>query len=78
MKHDYELVDNAIDCRTVKVVNVLLTHNRDRVQLRVEPPDPDGVGYAVVLTNESARVLGEALTKHAAAARLPTGANIAG
>lgn len=68
MKHDYELVANAIDRNTVKVVNVLLTHNRDSVQLRIDPrDDPDGIGYAVVLTNESARVLGEALIKHAAA-----------
>lgn len=69
MKHDYELVADAIDCNTVKVVHVLLTHNRDSVQLRMDPrDDPDGIGYAVVLTNESARVLGEALIKHAAAA----------
>ena len=68
MKHDYELVANAIDCNTVKVVNVLLTHNRDSVQLRIDPrEDPDGIGYAVALTNESARVMGEALIKHAAA-----------
>jgi hypothetical protein len=68
MKHDYELVANAIDRNTVKVVNVLLTHNRDSVQLRIDPrEDPDGIGYAVALTNESARVLGEALIKHAAA-----------
>ena len=68
MKHDYELVANAIDRNTVKVVNVLLTHNRDSVQLRMDPrDDPDRIGYAVVLTNESARVLGKALIKHAAA-----------
>jgi hypothetical protein len=68
MKHDYELVANAIDRNTVKVVNVLLTHNRDSVQLRIDPrEDPDGIGYTVALTNESARVMGEALIKHAAA-----------
>lgn len=46
----------------------MLTHNRDSVQLRMDPrDDPNGIGYAVVLTNESARVLGEALIKHAPA-----------
>ena len=67
-RDDYQLVANAIDCSTAKVVNVGLTHNRDSVQLRIDPrDDPDGVGCAVVMTNESARVLAEALIKHAAA-----------
>lgn len=66
MKRDYELVADAIDCNTVKVVHVLLTHNGDSVQLRVDRDDPDGIGYALVLTSESARALGEALIKHAA------------
>jgi len=69
MKRDnYELVANAIDCITVKVIDVALTHNRDSVQLRMDPRDDhDGIGYAVVMSNESARVLGEALIRHAAA-----------
>jgi len=69
MKRDYDLVTNALDCDTgTKVLNIALTHNRDSVQLRMDPrDDPDDVGYAVVMTNESARALAEALIKHAAA-----------
>ena len=70
IKHDYELVADGLDCNSAgsKVLRISLTHNRGSVQLRMVPrDDPDDIGYAVVMTNESARVLGEALIKHAAA-----------
>ena len=69
-RDDYDLVTNGLDCNSAgsKVINIALTHNRDSVQLHMDlRDDPDDIGYAVVMTNESARALGEALVKHAAA-----------
>ena len=69
-RDDYEIVANGVDCNSAgsKVINIALTHIRDSVQLHMDlRDDPDDTGYTVVMTNESARVLGEALIEHAAA-----------
>jgi hypothetical protein len=68
-RHDYELAANGLDCNTgSKVINIALTHGGDSVQLHMDlRDDPDDIGYAVVMTRESARMLGEALIEHAAA-----------
>ncbi len=68
-RDDYEIVVNGLDCDTgSKVINIALTHRRDSVQLHMDlRDDPDDIGYAVVMTRETARVLGEALIEHAAA-----------
>ena len=68
-RDDYEIVVNGLDCNTgSKVISIALTHGGDSVQLHMDQRDePDDIGYAVVMTREAARVLGEALIEHAAA-----------
>jgi hypothetical protein len=68
-RDDYEIVANGLDCDTgSKVINIALTRGGDSVQLHMAlRDDPDGIGHAVVMTREVARVLGEALIEHASA-----------
>ena len=68
-RDDYEIVVNGLGCNTgSKVINIALTHGGDSVQLNMDlRDDPDDIGYAVVMTREAARVLGEVLIEHAAA-----------
>jgi hypothetical protein len=60
---------NGLDNNTgTKVINIAVTHRGDSVQLHMDlRDDPDDIGYAVVMTNEAARVLREVLIEHAAA-----------
>jgi hypothetical protein len=66
---DYEIVVNGLDYNTgSEVINIAMTHRRDSVQLHIDlRDDPDDIGYAVIMTREAARALGEVLIEAVAA-----------